>query len=204
MRNRFAISQRQHQLDVLPLEELLQHEHRQFVEQVHIVDSHHDRGGIRSGGKRFDHTPHQLQAVAAGRACPRGQRTERKLPRRRGADHPPHDAAARRGGIESLGGDATFAHPRRTADDDPGHMGLRQRGVDEPHFLLATHQRPRQPHAQRVKQQLRAPQDNSCLAIPRCSPGSSAQLAQQIRHWATWCVSVGTQVVDAGENSRDQ
>ena len=56
----------------------------------------------------------------------------------------------------------------------------------------------------RVKQQLRAPQDNSCLAIPDVLRGRVRSLPSKIRHWAKWCVSVGTQVVDAGENSRDQ
>ena len=63
-----------------PLHDLLQHEHRQVIEKVRVVDADHHRGARRRRGQRFDDLAHQVQTVAAGQPRPRRQGAERNPP----------------------------------------------------------------------------------------------------------------------------
>jgi hypothetical protein len=68
--NRFVVTLGEEHLGHASLHDLVQHEHRQVVQQVRVVDTDHDRCGRRRRRQRFDHLAHQMQAVAAGQPRP--------------------------------------------------------------------------------------------------------------------------------------
>ncbi len=136
-RNRLIVPQSQQDLRDVSLHDLIQNEHRQIVEQVRVVHTHHDGAGRRRGSQRVDHAAHQLQAVVADQPRPRRQRTQRDSPPARGPDHPTDFATPGRGARQRLAPYPALSHARRAADDHAGRIRVRERGLDEPHLLPA-------------------------------------------------------------------
>ena len=78
--NRLVVPLREQNLGDASLHDLLQHEHRQVIEKVRVVDSDHHRCARRRRGQRFDDLTHQVQTVAAGQSRPRRKGAKRDSP----------------------------------------------------------------------------------------------------------------------------
>ena len=68
--NAFALTHGEYDLGGLALHDLVQDERRQFVDQMHVVDTEHHSGAWRRGCHRIDHSAHQLQTIGAARPGP--------------------------------------------------------------------------------------------------------------------------------------
>ena len=118
--NRLPLTDREHQFGGPALHRLLQHEDRQVVEQVRVIDAEDDGCRRRHRCQRIDHAAHQMQAVGFGVTGPGGQRTQREPTRGGAADDPPNFAAVEGRRIECFTGHPTLADAGRTGDHNAG------------------------------------------------------------------------------------
>ncbi len=159
-RNRFTITDRQHHFRGTAQHDLMQHERREVIEQVHVIDTDHYCRRRRSCGQRLDHATDHMQNVVARQPGPRSQSAEGKSARAGRADDPADVMPTGRGGVECFAGDPALSHPSRAANHDAGNARIRYRGFDESHLVRASGQRPCQPHLHSVRGQAGAAQRN--------------------------------------------
>ena len=63
--NRFTITDGEHHFRGAPQHDLMQHERREVIEQVHVIDTHHHRRARGGRSQRLDHAADQLNGVGA-------------------------------------------------------------------------------------------------------------------------------------------
>lgn len=119
------------------LDHLMHDEDRQFVEQLHVVDTQ-QHGPRRRRGECVDHPAHQLDGVGHAGRGPRGEGAQRDGLGGRGAHDPTGFVPVGFGRRQRLAGDAALAHTCCPAQENPGDLRRRQRGSDDAHLLRAT------------------------------------------------------------------
>lgn len=143
--DRVTVAHRQDHPGRAALHDLVQHERRQVIEQLGVIDDEERRTAGRGGGDRVDHPAHQLQTVAVEMVGPGGERAQRQTARRGRPDDP----------VRVRAGQGLPDDPALADTGDPGHHDpaqprgrhRRSQGVD---LCRPPHERPTHAHVQRV------------------------------------------------------